>query len=544
VYKLLIVEDERWEREGLIHFLNWTELGIEIAGTAANGQQGLHLAREHHPDIILTDIKMPKMDGLKLSEAVLDFLPQCRIIIITGYDDFAYAKDAIQFNVCEYLLKPIQKKPLLDAITRTIQGISQANKHAGYVRQLKAQAAEQAYAEREQYLLSLLSNTSYRGVQVNEFYKPAWHGDGMAAVVLKYDLTAYCIQQGLYGTQLRLREIFKRFCRTVGSLGIVAQDDDGQYEIIVCMPKGSSDRANIHEMIRRINQTENGQDVHKWAAGVGTFVKSAAEFAQSYREAKTALDMAFFMRDSNVVFYEDATSNEDMDVHMLRDFIIGAADYSKKIMNAVVTADPQGIHRIASSLFDYIYHGNVDRSFVCNYFLSLLNELSVLVLSVDGSASPIHRLHEDRPLDRFITLEDLKKWFIDLLVQVSVSNSTVRENREKLIADQVMDAIIDLYPTDLGVAVIASKLGFSPSYLGSLFKQQTGRGFSETLTAYRVKKAEELLMTQTDSIMDIAKTVGFASASYFNTVFKKIHGVTPMEYRNTRFVKNEDAEND
>ena len=100
MYKLLIVEDEIWEREGLVDFIDWRQLNIQIVGTASNGIQGLKMAKLHQPDIIITDIRMPILDGLELSKRVKFFLPQCKIIIITGYDDFEYARDAIHAGLC------------------------------------------------------------------------------------------------------------------------------------------------------------------------------------------------------------------------------------------------------------------------------------------------------------------------------------------------------------------------------------------------------------------------------------------------------------
>ena len=129
MYKLLIVEDEIWEREGLVDFIDWRQLNIQIVGTASNGIQGLKMAKLHQPDIIITDIRMPILDGLELSKRVKFFLPQCKIIIITGYDDFEYARDAIHAGVYNYLLKPVQKKELLNTINRVIKDILQEKKH-------------------------------------------------------------------------------------------------------------------------------------------------------------------------------------------------------------------------------------------------------------------------------------------------------------------------------------------------------------------------------------------------------------------------------
>lgn len=532
MYKLLIVEDEKWEREGLVNFLDWIELGIEIVGTAGNGIQGLRMAKDYLPDIILADIKMPQMDGLELSKKVKTFLPHCRIIIVTGYDDFEYAKDAIQYDVSEYLLKPVQKKPLHDAITRILKDICQADKETEHVKDLKNQLAEQIYTDKEKFLLSVINGDTYQITSSADLYNYiSSYEHKVAVVVIRYDFFSHCRDKGYYETRLKFREIFKFICRVVDCKGIVAQDDGEHFEIIICMVQIGPDGANIQEIIQRIKKTENNLEVPKWVAGVGSFGKSLTGFMQSFNEAKVALDRAFFMRDAEIVFYENLNEKENLDDLKIRKFLLDADDYSKKILNSVVTSDTQEIICLTESFFEYIHNSKLERSLVCNCFMSLLNELSILTLNVNGSSALSQRLNDEKSLDMFIKLEDLKQWLQELLIEVNHSVLTKRKNREEQMIEKVMDSIKNDYMSDFGIDTIADNMGLSPNYLSSIFKQYMGKGFLETLTDYRVKKAEELLTTQSGSIMDIASSVGFANASYFCTVFKKIHGITPMEFR-------------
>ncbi len=112
MYKLLIVEDEKWEREGLRDFLDWGSLGIDVSGCACNGVEGVRMAEQYSPDIILTDIMMPQMDGIRMSQNIRAFLPDTKIIVLSGYDDFQYAKQTFSFHAFAYMLKPIDRKNL------------------------------------------------------------------------------------------------------------------------------------------------------------------------------------------------------------------------------------------------------------------------------------------------------------------------------------------------------------------------------------------------------------------------------------------------
>ena len=137
-------------------FLDWSSLNIEIVGAASNGVEGLQMAREYSPDIILTDIRMPMMGGLKLANEVQTIIENCKIIVITGHDDFQYAKDAIHIGVHDFLLKPIQKEQLLKTINKTIRILSHERQEEEYINKLKVQISERTFKEKEQILLDIL----------------------------------------------------------------------------------------------------------------------------------------------------------------------------------------------------------------------------------------------------------------------------------------------------------------------------------------------------------------------------------------------------
>lgn len=129
--KLIIVEDERWEREGLAEFLDWPAMDIRFMGAAANGLEGIALARSVQPDLLLTDIRMPQMDGLSLARQARRELPACMVLLLTGYDDFSYAQDAIRQGVFDYLLKPVQRDQLGDALTRAKHALARQRESRG-----------------------------------------------------------------------------------------------------------------------------------------------------------------------------------------------------------------------------------------------------------------------------------------------------------------------------------------------------------------------------------------------------------------------------
>lgn len=533
VYKLLIVEDEVWEREGLADFFDWSELDIEVVGTAANGIQGIKMAKEYLPDIIMTDIRMPLMDGLKLSEEVKKFLPGCRIIIITGYDDFKYAKDAIHIGVFDYLLKPVQKQQLLNALNRTINDIQREAQREEYADNLRTQLTERAYKERERFLLSILRGDvqHYGSDDYKDFVSVCYRRT--AAVVIRVNVCTFGSETVYYAGQEHFGTVYKRIRDAVGDKGITAGNDPENGEIAICLPVSQNGRGEIEEVIRLIRKQDYELNKPEYIIGVGSVSNDITGFAESFRQAQTALKLLFFMKDKDILYYDDFARPEILQEAAVYEFLQSAPEYSKKILNAVVSSDAQKITQITDELFDIICKNYVDKNLVCNFLADVINEISLLLLSKGGPFNIGFDSGDDilKAFQGCIKLDQMKKRFNALLINANRCFAEKRKNREEYIIENVMNIIENEYMNDIGLEVIAHRLGISPNYLGSLFKKYAGRRFTEALTEFRMNKAKEMLLSGTDSIMNVAKKTGFINTSYFCTVFKKVHGISPMEYR-------------
>lgn len=532
--KMLIVEDEKWEREGLIDYLNWEELGIEVVGAAANGIQGLNLAKKYHPDLIITDIKMPLMNGIEFAKEVGEFLPECKFIFITGYDDFKYAREAIRLGVYDYLLKPVQKHHLINAVTMTIQKITEQRNQSKYISRLKHQLSESLYEERERFLLSLIDNGQTGQVDVGNIglSELTTGSYGFLSAILRFDFVSSFYGKGYSEKKIYQKELFQKISRIVGNEGIVARNNNETNELIICLITSIYDRIYILDTIRSITLKCREANMPEVVVGVGTFVKTPQCFADSFTQAESALKHLFFKRDQDIFFFEDIcemSEEKGPDIYALYSC---AAEYSKKILNGIVSMDPKCISTVANELFDMIEGQTVDKSAVCNLIAGLVGEISTLLFSYDISFT--HRLlSEDivATLHEFIKLEHMKDWFKELLEHASRCVYDKKINKEENIVSKVMDIINNEYNSSIGAETIAQRLELSPNYLGSLFKKFTGKSINETLTDTRMKKAEDLLISGTESLNYIAQHTGYINTSHFCKVFKKYYGVSPMDYR-------------
>jgi two-component system response regulator YesN len=345
-----------------------------------------------------------------------------------------------------------------------------------------------------------------------------------------------------YAGQEHFKVFYKRIRDSVGDKGITAGNDVENGEIVICLPVKQKGRSEIEEVIHLIRRQDYGQNKPEYIIGVGSVSKDITGFVESYKHAQTAVRLLFFMKDTDILYYDDLNPPEKAQEGAVYEFLQSAPEYSKKILNAIVSSDSQKITSITDEMFDIICRNHVDKNLVCNFLADMINEISILLMSEGGSFN-IGFDSGDDILEAFqscIKLEQLKKWFNALLIDANRYFTKKRKNREEYIIYSVLNIIENEYMSDIGLEVIAYRLGISPNHLGSAFKKYVGKRFTEVLTEFRMKKAKEMLISGKDSIMNVAKKAGFISTSYFCTVFKKIHGISPMEYREKHDYGNED----
>jgi len=535
LYKLLIVEDEVWEREGLANFISWSAYNIDVVGTATNGQQGLQMAKKYLPDIIITDIRMPIMDGLELSREVKVFLPKCKIIVITGHNDFQYAKDAIHIGVSDFLLKPVRKEELLKTINKAKTGLHIENRQEEYLSELKFKLTECEYKERERFLLNILNSTCKYGEDLLDSERRMFSScsQNAVAVVIRFDGFVDYQETGYNKAPDHFKDFYKKVREVVGNRGLMAERYMEKREIVICLPLRNEGRNEVNTLIHRIQQHKGDIKNSDYIIGVGSLSNTVSDFVKSYNQAQTVLNRIFFLRDTNIFYYDDLLSGDEDIEASVCNFLHSAPDYSKRILKAVISLDGNEVIALTGEFFNFIYNNPVDKSLVCSFLAGIISELSILLFANGITIDNEFNFGGDI-IERFnncIKLEQVQRYIQRVLIYANCFFEKKRKNKEEFIIDDVMNIINNDYRENIGLEVIAQRLGISPNYLGGLFKKYVGKRFTEVLRSVRMKKAEELLLSGEDNIVDIAKAVGYDNISYFCTVFKKTHGISPMEYR-------------
>ena len=530
--KVFLVEDETVIREGLRDNIEWEEFGYKFVGEAADGEMALPLIRKTKPDVLITDIKMPFMDGLSLSKIVSSELPDTKIIIISGYDDFEYARQAIELGVEQYLLKPITRMNLKKVLADLREKIEQSNSAKDYQLQYSKEMHEYEQFERRRFFEDLLSGK----MQVKDIYEEA-NKLSLELTAASYNLLFFYIKEerklDLEDAEelgIRQEEILYYFLRhpqyilfrqNTNTFGILVKGDREVVEQYT--QKAISKIAEACVLIEKQIQ---------WYVAVGEPVERLSLLADSAQNVNHYLAYRFFLPQIHVLTKEvvDQYSNAQDGK------TIDAVDYKQ--------LNPEIIK-------EFLYRGNENEvaDFVESYLLGIAEALEsrmfrdYIILnirfSVEGflEETGIPRQDYQEKLEQFhpdvnMTSKEVGSYFQGLLSMAMEFNKRKNEDQGKNVLSKVVEYIDQHYEQEsLSLNEVAEYAEVSASYLSATFSQGMQVTFVEYVTQKRMEKAKKLLRTSTLSTGEVSAQVGFKDPHYFSFVFKKTQGMSPREYR-------------
>lgn len=412
MYKLLVVDDEFHIRDGIIHFISWEDYGISIAGEARDGLEAFGLVEMLQPDIVLTDIEMDPMNGLELAEMIRRDYPQTKVVILTGYDDFEYARKAINLKVCSFVLKPVLPDELVQVITNIVSELEEE-------RRLREQITKNDEQWRDKILTELFEDSQSRHQSSERLFKAAHYT---------------CL---LFATEM------EKMTPVVGA-------GAGSFPLM-------SD--SLREELMNIYMPDYEITAH------------------IYRNQKMYLIVG---------------SSETLD-ESLRHDLKEKAERTKRVLR------------------DWT-NNEVDFGIGGTY---------VQVLELGKSMS-----EAETELNRKLAHTD--EWD-----QSGARYKTVILRAREYIANHYMDP-------DLSLEAIASHLYLTPSYFSKLYKEETGETYIKFLTELRIQEAKTQLRLSNKKIVTISESIGYRNAQYFCTLFKKVVGMPPAEYRAEQGNSNSD----
>lgn len=535
--KVFLVEDESVVREGLRDNIPWQQYGYEFVGEASDGEMALPLIQKTKPDVLLTDIKMPFMDGLSLSKLVHQEFPDMKIIIISGYDDFEYARGAILVGAEQYLLKPITRAAMQKVLAELKTKIETEREQKNYQERFQSEAREYEQFSRTDFFVKVFEGR----MPVQDIYEEA------SKLSLKinapcYNILLFNLQEKRIGENggmesedfaRKREELLHYFIRYPENL--VFRWNVNTYGVLI---KGSPEQmqelgARCLENVDRICHPAG--EVLDWYVALGEPVERLSMLAECYSKVNHIFAYRFLMPQVHVFTKETMGKNmpereesgrirdidpAKMDVELIRDFLLhGArdeiADFVENYLLAVGEALQSAMFRNYLTLHVYFAAVSYVEALGCDKeeLLQLLN---------DEGLTPEGQYDVD-------ALPDYLGRLIEKAVELRDRES---DNQSKRILKKALSYIEENFSQEsLSLNSVAGEVNVSANYFSAIFSQAMQVTFVEYVTGKRMDKAKKLLRQTQMHTGEIAMEVGYKDPHYFSFVFKKTQGCTPREYR-------------
>lgn len=538
--KVFLVEDESFIREGLRDNIPWEKYGYTFVGEASDGEMALPLIRKLRPDVLITDIKMPFMDGLALSRIVQSELPQTRIIIISGYDDFEYARQAIEVGVEQYLLKPITKLALRKVLLELKEKIDQENTNDDYQLRYQAEMKEYEQFSRRHFFEKMLHGE----LSVQEIYEEAAK-QSLDLTAASYNLlfislpdkTSALTREQQEKNHYRREEMLHFFLRYPQY--ILFTWNVSQYGILI---KTDADRMDdfVKKAVRQIESVcEPADSPFIWYIAVGSPVERLSMLKDCYQNVSHYLAYRYFLPDMHI-FTEQTLADQ---IALTEDTDLKSVDSAQMdpeiIKDFLSSGNPSEVRDFVEGYLGKISEALESRMF--RDYVTLNIRFSVLAYVDSLDQEEAHEKMEKYDIRGTIQKEELYTYFRDML-QTALE---IRDEQSSSQSGHVLKVALDYIDSHfceetLSLNEVAARAGVSPNYLSSVFSQSKQKTFIEYVTNKRMEKAKKLLKTTTVSTGSIAAQVGYKDPRYFSFVFKKTQGLSPREYR----AKKQNAQKD
>lgn len=533
--KVFLVEDESSIRENLRDNIMWQQYGYQFAGEASDGEMALPLIRKVKPDVLITDINMPFMDGLALAGIVKQEFPQIKVIIISVHDDFEYAQRAIATGVERYLLKPISRSALQKVLQEVREKIEGEREQDNYREKYKEDMQEY-----EQFSRRIFFEKVFEGhLSVQEIYEQA-QKFSLEMDAASYNLAMVSLREKrateehskesrlLAGKREELTRYFQRYPEflmfrwNINTYGILLKGEEEQMDEL---------KSKCRETIIRIC-SGNDSEI-EWCCAIGEPVKRLSMLPQVYSKVNHMMSYRFLKPGQHILTMETVS-------------FASKADGEESLSEVdIAKADPEIIK-------NFLAHGQVEEvdDFVDEYLENQREALKskifrdYLMLSIRFTAIAFveklgysrQELLEDTYTDRVqvlsLNVEDMRFYMQELLRRAIELSDQVMESQSRKLIKRAIIYIEENYMKDsISLNEVSGAVEVSANYFSTVFRQEMGMTFTEYVTKKRMDKAKQLLRQTERPSGDIAAEVGFKDPHYFSYVFKKTQGCTPREYR-------------
>lgn len=534
--KVFLVEDEMVIRRGIKNSIDWEKEGYIFCGEASDGELAYPMIIKEKPDILITDIRMPFMDGLELCKLVKKELPNIKILILSGYDEFDYAKEAIRLGVTEYLLKPIFSGKLLEALNGMSESIRREKEDKDLVRKYMEEMRENTEHEKQKFFEQMIAgNLSMAdALETGKKYEMNLSAGMYNLLLFRFTLgeenrkSGELLGEAEYAIEKlteRLEYVFEFQRGVEGWAFLLMADNEEQM----------SER--VKELSKDLEEIMKNYSTIAYFGGIGQPVARLRELEESFREAERALAARFTMELNRIISVEDIRMAQNVDT--LDDIEItsfGEIEKTRTMLEKFLNNGAEDeIDEFVDVYINELPEENLKSVLMRQY---IIMDAYIVMMSfcekIEGIEGEMQAQSEElkNSMKTIQTLEEIKNYIRMLLKKIIGVRDTISGRRYSDIIEIAKDQIRKTYMSDeISLNTIAAEVGMSPSYFSSIFSKEMGKTFVEYLTEIRMDRAKELLMCSSMKTSEIGYEVGYKDPHYFSYIFKKTQNCTPKEFR-------------
>lgn len=536
--KVFLAEDEFVVREGIKNNIDWNAHGFEFCGEAGDGELAFSMIQKEKPDIVITDIRMPFMDGLMLSRLIKKELPDTEIIILTGYEEFEYAKEAIRIGVAEYLTKPINSEALVTAVDELAEKIKVHNKEQE-IREKYMQEMQENYLKERKELFAHLVVGSKSVAELLEY-----------ADRLDMDLSAMCYNIVLIKMQFdnqapdayskNFMELEEKINALDDETHLLIFDRNLEGKALLFKADSKEELLQVQSAyIEKLKNIWSEYENIRYFGGIGMPVQRLREVPISFEAASHAFAHQYLLKgslilNSSEIEKDNAIAKEEFNIRSVNPKQVDRA----RMKEFLKVGDKESVIYFVEEFF-HALGTNVMQSNLFRQYI-IMDAYFCVVEFVEGLQCERDCI---KPPDVTSSMLQKSETAMDYIAEIIEAALELRDkaasNHYGDIVGEVKRYIEQNYgDEDLSLNVVAAHVNFSPNHLSTVFSQQTGQTFTKYLTDFRMKNAKELLRCTGKRSSEISAEVGYKDSHYFSYLFRKTQGMTPTQYRGERPKEN------
>jgi two-component system response regulator YesN len=522
LYKVVLVEDEIVAREGIRDNVDWLSVGFKFCGEAADGEMALPLLESTRPDVLITDIKMPFMDGLQLCKVVRERLPWVKIVILSGHDEFHYAQEALKLGVTEYLLKPVGVQDLHEVLQKVAGQLDQERQEQEVLQKLKNQVADNLSLRREKFLLQLVMGdaSSLEAIQQSRQLELDIIARWYQATVIKAELCGPAEQFDFHQFQ-QVERIVAGLVQHNPDVFLLKKDLD---ELVLIIKGDSRDHVTqeAYFLTGLIKNEVEASTNCLLRVGLGAPQERLSDIHRSFAQA-----LAMVQQVSQVIKPGQAAGQTDKAELLKLDKVL--------LENYLKFGSAAEFETFFAAYLRPLSQAALDSYLVKNYiFIDLVLTTAKFVHRLGGVVDQV--IPEINSVETLLlnikTVEQIRVEARKICASALAFRDSQANNQHVAVTQAAKTYISDHFANpDLSLHEVAAHVNVSASHFSAVFSRETGETFKEYLTGVRIKKAKELLKTTSLKTFEIAYQVGYKDPHYFSAVFKKQTGLSPSEFR-------------